>query len=359
MSKQLVIEGSLQRARFKLEIDLRIDLSDALGIMGATGAGKTTLLRVIAGLERDFFGRVEFCGDLWHDGNQFDRVPTHQRGLGVVFQDSRLLPGRTVESNLAFAMRRAPTRDTKLACETLTEALDLNHLLSEPAEMLSGGERQRAALARALLAKPRLLLLDEPLSNLDAKLRLEMRTEIRRIVDEASITTIYVTHDQEEALSLADRMAVLKDGHVVQVGAPRDLYDRPEDRFTASFLGDTNFLDGRVVETSGQDVFVETALGRLRSRGSRPENLTETVTVSIRPEAIQLRTDEAKSSAETLNLAPMTVSASMFLGQTAEVSLTAGDASLRALELHPRVVRSPGEALNVVFAAEDVVLLNA
>ena len=227
MSKQLVIEGSLQRARFKLEIDLRIDLSDALGIMGATGAGKTTLLRVIAGLERDFFGRVEFCGDLWHDGNQFDRVPTHQRGLGVVFQDSRLLPGRTVESNLAFAMQRAPTRDTKLACETLTEALDLNHLLSEPAEMLSGGERQRAALARALLAKPRLLLLDEPLSANDADHRQQLIARLAEWLPAEDISLVYVSHAANELAQLTRELIVLEQGAVMARGETELLLDAP------------------------------------------------------------------------------------------------------------------------------------
>ena len=227
MSKQLVIEGSLQRARFKLEIDLRIDLSDALGIMGATGAGKTTLLRVIAGLERDFSGRVEFCGDLWHDGNQFDRVPTHQRGLGVVFQDSRLLPGRTVESNLAFAMRRAPARDTKLACETLTEALDLNHLLSEPAEMLSGGERQRAALARALLAKPRLLLLDEPLSANDADHRQQLIARLAEWLPAEDISLVYVSHAANELAQLTRELIVLEQGAVMARGETELLLDAP------------------------------------------------------------------------------------------------------------------------------------
>lgn len=227
MSRQLVIEGSLQRARFKLEIDLRIDLSDALGILGATGAGKTTLLRVIAGLERNFFGRVEFFGDLWHDGNQFDRVPTHQRGLGVVFQDSRLLPGRTVESNLAFAMRRAPTRDTKLACETLTEALDLNHLLTQPAEMLSGGERQRAALARALLARPRLLLLDEPLSANDADHRQQLIARLAEWLPAEDISLVYVSHAANELAQLTQQLIVLERGAVMARGETERLLDAP------------------------------------------------------------------------------------------------------------------------------------
>ena len=188
MSYQLIIKGCLRRARFTLDLDLDVDLTKPLGIMGATGAGKTTLLRVIAGLERDFSGLVQFCGEVWHDGDHSDLVPTHQRGLGVVFQDGRLLPGRTVESNLAFAQQRARNVDAVVSYDALTEALDLNHLLSESVEELSGGERQRVALARALLARPRLLLLDEPTAGMaraDTNNTIDL---LKQIKDERDIT---------------------------------------------------------------------------------------------------------------------------------------------------------------------------
>ena len=218
MSHQLIVEGCLERDRFTLELDLKVDLSEALGIMGATGAGKTTLLRVIAGLEPDFSGRVEFCGDVWHDGNRSNRVPTHQRGLGVVFQDGRLLPGRTVESNLAFAQQRAPSVNDRLSYETLTEALDLHHLLAEPAETLSGGERQRVALARALLARPRLLLMDEPLAANDADHRQQLVAHLAKWLPAENIPLVYVSHAANELVQLTQQLVLLEEGAVVAQG---------------------------------------------------------------------------------------------------------------------------------------------
>ena len=218
MSHQLIIKGSLRRARFTLDLDLNVDLTKPLGIMGATGAGKTTLLRVIAGLEPDFSGQVEFCGEIWHDGDQPDQVPTHQRGLGVVFQDGRLLPGRTVERNLAFAQQRARNADAAVSYEALTEALDLNHLLSEPAEVLSGGERQRVALARALLVRPRLLLLDEPLAANDADHRQQLIAHLSEWLPAAGIPLVYVSHAAHELAQLTRQLIVLERGAVSAQG---------------------------------------------------------------------------------------------------------------------------------------------
>lgn len=218
MSRQLIIKGCLRRARFTLDLDLDVDLTEPLGILGATGAGKTTLLRVIAGLEPDFSGQVEFCGEIWHDGDHPDQVPTHQRGLGVVFQDGRLLPGRTVERNLAFAQQRARDGDTAVSYEALVEALDLTHLLSEPAEVLSGGERQRVALARALLVRPRLLLLDEPLAANDADHRQQLIAHLAEWLPAARIPLVYVSHAAHELAQLTRQLIVLERGVVSAQG---------------------------------------------------------------------------------------------------------------------------------------------
>ena len=218
MSGQLIIKGCLRRARFTLDLDLDVDLTQPLGILGATGAGKTTLLRVIAGLEPDFSGQVEFCGEIWHDGDHPDQVPTHQRGLGVVFQDGRLLPGRTVERNLAFAQQRARNADAAVSYEALTEALHLNHLLSEPAEVLSGGERQRVALARALLVGPRLLLLDEPLAANDADHRQQLIAHLSEWLPAAGIPLVCVSHAAHELAQLTRQLIVLERGAVSAQG---------------------------------------------------------------------------------------------------------------------------------------------
>jgi len=218
MSHRLIVKGCLRRARFTLDLDLDVDLSTPLGILGATGAGKTTLLRVIAGLERDFLGRVEFCGEVWHDGDHSDQVPTHRRSLGVVFQDGRLLPGRTVESNLVFAQQRARNVDAVVSYDALTEALDLNHLLSDSVEELSGGERQRVALARALLARPRLLLLDEPLAANDAAHRQQLMAHLAEWLSAEAIPLVYVSHAAHELAQLTRQLIVLGRGAVTAQG---------------------------------------------------------------------------------------------------------------------------------------------
>ena len=305
---------------------------------------------MIAGFETPTEGSIQF-GD-----RDVTSLPPEKRDAGMVFQGYALWPHLSVFENVAFGLRVRKTADAELK-QRVGEALELVRMTGlgerKPTQ-LSGGQQQRVALARALAFRPRVLLLDEPLSNLDARLRLEMRTEIRRIVDDAGITTIYVTHDQKEALSLADAMAVLRDGKVIQVGPPRTLYDRPGSRFTASFLGETTFLDGTVGSIDGNGARIDTAAGSIHAADAAGRVTGDQVTVSLRPEAIHIVTDATPSGWNTLE---GSVGTSMFLGETAELEVRVAETRLRVLELHPRVDRPIGAPISLAVDPADVVIL--
>ena len=333
-------------------VDLEMEAGKLFFLLGPSGCGKTTLLRMIAGFETPTSGSIHF-GD-----RDVSNLPPEKRDAGMVFQGYALWPHLSVFENVAFGLRVRKTPDAELR-QRVGEALDLvrmQGLGDRKPTQLSGGQQQRVALARALAFRPRVLLLDEPLSNLDARLRLEMRTEIRRIVDEAGITTIYVTHDQEEALSLADAMAVLRDGKVIQVGPPRALYDRPTSRFTASFLGETTFLDGTVGAIDATGARIDTPAGSIVAADAAGRVTGARVTVSLRPEAIRIATDAAPSGWSRFD---GTVGTSMFLGETAELEVRVAESRLRVLELHPRVDRPPGTPISLAVDPADVVILPA
>jgi iron(III) transport system ATP-binding protein len=330
-------------------VDLEMEAGKLFFLLGPSGCGKTTLLRMIAGFETPTSGSIRF-GDRDVSG-----LPPEKRDAGMVFQGYALWPHLSVFENVAFGLRVRKTPEAELRTR-VGEALDLVRMTGlgdrKPTQ-LSGGQQQRVALARALAFRPRVLLLDEPLSNLDARLRLEMRTEIRRIVDEAGITTIYVTHDQEEALSLADAMAVLRDGKVIQVGPPRALYDRPTSRFTASFLGETTFLDGTIGAIDAGGVRIDTPAGGIVAAQADGHVTGDRVSVSIRPEAIRIL-DEGGTAANRLS---GVVGAGLFLGATAEFEVRVAEARIRVLELHPRIDRAPGSAISLGIDPADVVIL--
>jgi putative spermidine/putrescine transport system ATP-binding protein len=221
-------------------LDLRIEPGEFVALLGPSGCGKTTALRSLAGLETVTAGTVSV------DGVDVSRTPVNRRDMGMVFQSYSLFPHLTAQDNVEFGlrMRRTPSAERK---RLATEALDLVGLGERGgryAHQLSGGQQQRVALARALVTRPRVLLLDEPLSALDAKVRVQLRDEIRRIQQELGITTLFVTHDQDEALAVADRVAVMRDGHIEQIGTPEELYGRPTTAFVADFVGQSNRLHG-------------------------------------------------------------------------------------------------------------------
>ncbi|MCX7934712.1 MAG: ABC transporter ATP-binding protein, partial [Planctomycetota bacterium] len=262
-------------------------------LLGPSGCGKTTLLRILAGLETPDEGTVRFRGQ------EVTHLPPHLRGAPMVFQNYALWPHLSVADNVAFGLVEMAVPAAEIAAR-VREALAMVGLAGygdrRPAQ-LSGGQQQRVALARALVMRPAVILLDEPLSNLDAKLRAEMREEISRLHRQTGLTFVYVTHDQVEALSLADRLAVLRDGRLLALGSPADLYHRPPNLFCAEFLGDANRLRGRVMRCEGEEAWLETPAGVWRGRcwGRRPQPGEEAYAV-VRPENLALAEGEGENS---------------------------------------------------------------
>jgi iron(III) transport system ATP-binding protein len=304
---------------------------------------------MIAGFIEPTGGTVRF-GD-----RDVTHAPPNKRNTGMVFQSYALWPHMTVAQNVAYGLvlRRLPpdVRDSRV--QQALEMVQMDLYAGRKPNELSGGQQQRVALARALVVEPDVLLLDEPLSNLDAKLRLEMRTEIRRICKESGITTIYVTHDQDEALSMADRVAVLKLGKAVQVGAPRDLYRQPATRFVAEFLGETNFIPAEVSGQTERGVSLDTPIGPiLACSGSSGVPHQGNVTCSIRPEALH-----QASGPGTENTFTGQVEQQIFLGDQAQYLVRVGeDTVLRALQLNPSH-EHPGEEMALHVDPSDVVIL--
>ncbi|ELZ23876.1 ABC transporter [Haloterrigena salina JCM 13891] len=239
------------------ELSLSVREGEILTLLGPSGCGKTTTLRLIAGLERPDAGRIDLRGERVAGADRF--VPPEERDVGVVFQEFALFPHLTARENVAFGLRDRDERERDARVDELLDLVGLETRGGAYPDELSGGQQQRIALARALAPEPELLLLDEPFSNLDADLRVEMREEVRRIITETGVTAVSVTHDQEEALSISDRVAVLCDGDIEQIDRPQAVFQRPDSRFVAGFLGHANFLAG---EVRGDGV--DTAVGRVR-----------------------------------------------------------------------------------------------
>jgi iron(III) transport system ATP-binding protein len=336
------------------QLDLDIASGELFFLLGPSGCGKTTLLRSIAGFHLPEEGTILF------DGDDVSQVPPHKRETAMMFQSYALWPHLNVYKNVAFGLEERRVKKTEIR-ERVEEALSMvkmDGLGNRKINQLSGGQQQRVALARALVVRPRCLMLDEPLSNLDAKLRIEMRTEIRRICKEFGLTAIYVTHDQKEALSIADRLAVLDSGNIAQVGTPEEVYRKPHTALVASFIGETNLVDGKVVCHSDGNIYVQTPLGEL---AGRPSDSTwfpdpdEAVAVSIRPECLSINPRPATQNAIAGKLTEST-----YLGEVAHYAMRVeGHAeTIHLSELNPRrIIRGAGEMLYATAKPEDVVLL--
>ncbi|MCD1645575.1 ABC transporter ATP-binding protein [Aurantimonas coralicida] len=260
---------------------LSVERGEFVSLLGPSGCGKTTTLQMIAGFETPSGGSISL------NGRDLARIPARQRGLGIVFQTYALFPHMTVEENVGFGleMRKVPADERRRRIGETLDLVHLSHLSGRYPRQMSGGQRQRVALARALVIKPELLLLDEPLSNLDAKLREEMQLELRRIQQEAGVTTVLVTHDQSEAMALSDRIAVMQGGRLIQEAAPFEAYDQPKDAFVSSFLGKSNVINAQLEgPTPGGSVL---RCGDLSLNGPTSAHAPGPVLMSLRPERIE------------------------------------------------------------------------
>ena len=301
-------------------VSLSIDEGELFTLLGPSGCGKTTLLRVIAGFNAPDEGAIRF------DARVVNAVPPHERGIGMVFQNYALWPHMTVRQNVAYGLklRKIPAAELAARVQSVLAKVGLEGLDARYPGQLSGGQQQRVALARALVLNPQILLLDEPLSNLDAKIRVQVRAEIRKLQKELGITTVYVTHDQEEALTLSDRIAVFNQGRLLQVGPPKALYERPTSRFVADFIGINNLLEGTVrsVEGPHDGVRIDTVLGEIRAICGEALRVGDRCVICIRPENIGL----AGAADGLRNRFQGTISFAAYLGNTLryDVDLGAG-----------------------------------
>jgi len=333
-------------------ISLRIEPGELFFLLGPSGCGKTTLLRNIAGFYIPDEGRILF-GD-----EDVTALPPHKRNTGMMFQSYALWPHMTVAKNVAFGLeeRRVPQAEIRQRVHAALESVQMGPYAERKIPQLSGGQQQRVALARALVIRPRCVLLDEPLSNLDARLRLEMRSEIRRVCKENGLTAIYVTHDQKEALSISDRMAVLEGGRIAQIGTPEQVYRRPRTRVVADFIGETNFLNGKIQSLDGSKALVETNEGLFEGFVGDPEwtpSAGDAVSLSIRPETWSLR-----SAPAAINSVKGRIGEAVYLGEVAQYRLQASAHDLKVFELNPHIsARAQGQEFFAVASVDDVVVL--
>jgi iron(III) transport system ATP-binding protein len=339
------------------DMSVTLDTGTFFTLLGPSGCGKTTTLRCVAGLETPDHGRVEAEGHVLFDSADGTNVSLNRREIGMVFQSYAIWPHMTVAENVAFPLTVAKDKnysrtDIEEAVDQALRTVDLAGLQSRPATRLSGGQQQRVALARSIVKTPRLLLLDEPLSNLDAQLREEMRVELKRLQRQIGITTIYVTHDQAEALTLSDRIAVIDQGNVVQIGDPKEIYFRPATDFVARFVGTTNMLDGRVLSTDDANTVVELPQGhQLHCTRTAPLKNGDPVAVSIRPESIQLSTDASDSGTKTNRLSGA-IQIVAFQGDACRVDVLIGDIMFQ-VKAPPHFVMPEAAAVDLVFGAEN------
>lgn len=341
--KMMVRIGALQkyfgegdeRVHVLKGVSLDIPEGSLYTFLGPSGCGKTTTLRCVAGLERPDSGHIAIDDKTVYRAPGGAYVPPNHRPIGMVFQSYAIWPHMTVAQNVGYplSIQRRPRSEIRSRVKDVLKIVGLDGLEDRPAPKLSGGQQQRVAFARALINEPKVMLLDEPLSNLDAKLREQMRFEIKALQRRVGITTIYVTHDQNEALAISDQIAVMHGGTLIEVGEPHQLYSRPTRQFTATFLGLTNLIEGKVTEVANDSNLsrIETHFGVLGFLPAVPVAVGSRIAISIRPENVSVHKEKPTSSE---NVVEGTVNDAVFMGEAYHCQVAVGDQLIR-VHTHP------------------------
>ena len=330
-------------------LDLVVKPAEFLTLLGSSGCGKTTTLRMIAGFQKPSSGRI------WFGGEDVTELAANQRDIGFVFQNYALFPHLSVFENVAYGLRvkRQDAAQIESSVEAGLRQVGLQGMADRMINELSGGQQQRVALARAIAIKPRVLLFDEPLSNLDAQLRVQMRSEIVRLQKELAITTIYVTHDQEEAMAISDRIAIMDEGLIAQIGTAEELYQRPASRFVAGFLGSANLLRGTVIATGAGKTAIDILGHRWELSGDSPVAAGRQVDAVVRPEALTL----AKQGSGLSGV----VQRRTYFGDKAEYIVRVGDVAIQAIQWNPSLgdELGAGQQVSLRLPSSNVQLLPA
>ena len=329
------------------QVSLTIHAGEFLTLLGPSGCGKTTTLRLISGFELPSDGRLLL------DGKDISNRPPNKRDMAMVFQSYALFPHMTVTKNIAYGLRvrGVSGKELKERVERVLDLMDLQGLGERRPNELSGGQQQRVALARSLVVEPRVLLFDEPLSNLDAKLRVQMRSEIRKIQRRLNITSVYVTHDQVEAMALSDRIVVMNKGQIEQIGSPEEIYRRPISRFVADFIGRANFLEATIESIEGNQAGVHLLEQRVHVPVTFSVAAGDRLSAVLRPEALSVREDST--------LAQGVIEQAMYLGSSIEYMVRFQDQMLIVEETDPRAptIFQEGQTVGITFAPSTVHLL--